>query len=247
VSVAIPLSTLPHLSTGYKLRKHIAKALQARSQAIRNALDKYNTAASALSPPRSTLSWNDVVEYAFLADFDLLRDTRQDIRDRPWATPACRLTMDQHFKLERAREEIQRLNIEIPRVITYIRDEDAFLRKEEKEIWLHDSSLAHQVLLHRRERSRFNVQHMERFRKLASIPGFSGSIQPGISLEFTTEGPTELGAGVDGNMEVDDSGTEAGGGHNFKEGNADEEDNDDDSDEDELAAQLYHVLRITGD
>jgi len=55
------------------------------------------------------------------------------------------------------------------------------------------------------------------------------------------EGPTEPGAGVDGNMEVDDSGTEAGGGHNFEEGNTDEEDNND-SDKDELATQLYHVL-----
>ncbi|KAJ7658899.1 hypothetical protein B0H14DRAFT_2659268 [Mycena olivaceomarginata] len=42
--------------TGYKMRKHIAKALQAMSQAIRNALKRYNTAASALD--RRTLSWH---------------------------------------------------------------------------------------------------------------------------------------------------------------------------------------------
>ncbi|KZP05529.1 hypothetical protein FIBSPDRAFT_673874, partial [Athelia psychrophila] len=60
--------------TGYKMRKHISKALQSRSQAICTALERYNTAARALSPPRQQLEWSDVVDYAFLADFDILRD-----------------------------------------------------------------------------------------------------------------------------------------------------------------------------
>ncbi|KAJ7065958.1 hypothetical protein B0H15DRAFT_958433 [Mycena belliarum] len=37
--------------TGYKLRKHIAKALQAPSRAVKTALSNYNTAAAALDPP----------------------------------------------------------------------------------------------------------------------------------------------------------------------------------------------------
>ena len=98
---------------GYSLRKHIGKALKAHSQAIRTGLTKYNSAAAELQPPHDELSWDEVVEYAFLADFDLLRDTRQDIRKRPWATPAARLTMDSYFKILRAKEEIVRLNVEI--------------------------------------------------------------------------------------------------------------------------------------
>lgn len=61
---------------GYKQRTHISKALQSRSSTIRSALERYNTAAVALDPPRDTLKWDEVVEYAFLSDFDLLRDTR---------------------------------------------------------------------------------------------------------------------------------------------------------------------------
>src|SRR5271156_5544293 len=105
------------------MHKHISNALKARSRAIRTALDRYNIAATALVPPRQLLDWEQVVEYAFLSDFDLLRDTRQDIRNRPWATPAARLAMDQSFKLRRAKEEIKRLNIEIRRFATYMRDE----------------------------------------------------------------------------------------------------------------------------
>ncbi|KAG2050472.1 hypothetical protein BDR06DRAFT_891721, partial [Suillus hirtellus] len=54
------------------LQKHIGKALQVHSATIHKALDKYNTAAHTVSPPQATLSWEDVVEYAFVADFNLL-------------------------------------------------------------------------------------------------------------------------------------------------------------------------------
>ncbi|KAJ6489337.1 hypothetical protein C8R47DRAFT_955330, partial [Mycena vitilis] len=59
---------------GYKLRRHFAKALQTRSRTICTALARYNDAAVALDPPQRVLSWNNVVEYTFLADFDILRD-----------------------------------------------------------------------------------------------------------------------------------------------------------------------------
>ena len=120
--------------TGYKLRKHIAKALQSRSQAIRTALDSYNTAAHALTPPRQQLEWKQVIEYAFLADFDLLRDARQDISHRPWATPAGRLAMDLYYKISRAQEEVDRLDIEVRRVATYLRDEHHYLRYMEEKV-----------------------------------------------------------------------------------------------------------------
>jgi hypothetical protein len=156
------------------------------------------------------LSWNDVVEYAFLADFDLLRDSRQDVRDRPWSKPAFRVMIDKYFKLERAREEIQRLNIEIPRVITYIRDEGAFLKLKELEWMEKNPVMAHQIRNHRQERARFNEQHMRRFKKLASLPGFTGSIQPGVSVEIHggTETHMELDVEADHRAEEEEDGEE---------------------------------------
>ena len=96
------------------MRKHIAKLLQSRSHAIKTALERYNVAAAAMCPPKPQLQWDQVVEYSFLSQFDLLRsDSREDISQRPWATPAGRLAMDLYFKVQRAHEEIQRLNVEI--------------------------------------------------------------------------------------------------------------------------------------
>jgi hypothetical protein len=168
------------------LRKHIAKALQSHSQAIRSALDRYNTAARLLPTPRRQLDWKEVVKYAFLADFDLLRDARQDVSERPWATPAGRLAMDLYFKIERAHEEVARLNVEIRRVATYIRDEDRFLRYSETKARKTDAQLALHIKLHRLERGRFNAHHQRRLRDIARLKGFSGSILPGTSTATGT-------------------------------------------------------------
>lgn len=94
--------------------------------------------------------------------------------------------MDQYFKLERAREEIQRLNIEIPRVVTYMQDEREFLAGKEAETRLLNPALARQIHLYAQERGRADARHMERFKKLARTPGFSGSILPGISVDRPT-------------------------------------------------------------
>jgi hypothetical protein len=170
---------------GYKLRKHIGNALKAHSQAVRTALQNYNGAAQTLVPPRPPLSWDDVVEYAFLADFDLLSDTRSDVRLKVWAKPASRILMDQHFKMKRAREEILRLNVEIPRLTTCIRDEEAFLLQQEDLLSDTDPPLACQLRLRRLKLIRSNDLHIHRLNKLASLPGFSGSINPGTSVNAT--------------------------------------------------------------
>jgi hypothetical protein len=126
-----------------------------------------------------TLEWRDVVDYAFLTDFDLLRDTRQDILTNLWARPAGRMAMDLHFKLQRATEEIQRLNIEIPRVITYMRDEDRYLLKKQNEFRESQPLLSHQIGLYQAERTCFNAQHTQRFNELAKLSGFTSTILPG--------------------------------------------------------------------
>jgi hypothetical protein len=77
------------LPLGYKIRKHITKALQARSQAIRMALKSYNIAAAAMVPPGRKLAWSEVVEYVFLSDFDLLHHPERGIEVRPWADPVA--------------------------------------------------------------------------------------------------------------------------------------------------------------
>jgi hypothetical protein len=98
-----------------------------------------------MEPPHLTLDWDQVVNYACLSDFYLLRESQQDICEKKWATPAAHLLMDQYFKLQQAHKEIQHLNIEIHHVITHLQDEERFLLAKESEIQKTNPALAFQV------------------------------------------------------------------------------------------------------
>ncbi|KAJ7102996.1 hypothetical protein C8R43DRAFT_1092256 [Mycena crocata] len=186
ISRMFELTKMNMSGTGYKLRKHITKALQSRSRAVKTALTNYNTAAASLQPPRAALTWEQVVEYTFLSDFDLLlvRDGRDDIRRETWATPAGHIAMDMYFKIQRSDEEIVRLNIEIRRLMTYIRDEEGFLWRQEQQIrGEHGAAIAHQVRRYRMRQGRFNEDHRERLIKLSKVPGFTGTLEAGTPVK----------------------------------------------------------------
>ncbi|KAF8169293.1 hypothetical protein K438DRAFT_1909518 [Mycena galopus ATCC 62051] len=157
----LELTKVNQSGLAYKLRDHIAKALKTRSKAIWNALNRYNAAAEALDPPGRLLTWAEVVDYTFLADFDLLRSPDTTSSIRAWATPAAP-----------AREEIPRLNIEIRRFVTYMKDERAFLVDRESEIRAEDPVLAFFVWKYRNRRAMR--------KKLGAA--FTGTLQPGIRV-----------------------------------------------------------------
>lgn len=172
------------------MRKHIAKALQTRSKAVRNALDKYNSSAAALQPPKPQLTWDQVVHYSFVSEFDLLRHAcREDISEKPWATPAGRIAMDAFFKGERAKEEIQRLNVEIRRLYTWMQDLEASLLAAENKTSQTDPILAFHIHLYRISRSRGHKLHRQRLASLSKMRSFTGNLtrgKPVTPLPHTT-------------------------------------------------------------
>ncbi|KAJ7020575.1 hypothetical protein C8F04DRAFT_1317247 [Mycena alexandri] len=147
ISRMFELTKMNMSGTGYKLRKHIAKALQARSRAVKTALKNYNDVAPMMDA--DPLTWEE---------FDILRDGRYDIWMYPWAKPSGRI--------ERANDEIPRLNIEIRRDV-FLRRTEASVREERGE------ALAHQVFKYRMLWGRFSNEH---------VPGFTGSLLPGVAV-----------------------------------------------------------------
>ncbi|KAJ7911785.1 hypothetical protein B0H13DRAFT_2480003 [Mycena leptocephala] len=88
---------------GIETRQHrVCRGAQARHST-------YNEAAASLSPPRERLTFAQVIQTTSLAEFDLLRDTRQDIRLLPWTQPSRREAVVLHYGIKRVKEEIQRL------------------------------------------------------------------------------------------------------------------------------------------
>ncbi|KIJ27126.1 hypothetical protein M422DRAFT_215978 [Sphaerobolus stellatus SS14] len=117
------LTKLNMSSTGYGLRTHISESLRRRSDAIRTAIVRYNKQAALVTPPRESIEWLTVVQYSFLAEFDLLCFSHNDIQQKPWANPAIREATMDHFKIKCARNELKRLNVEVARLAASICDE----------------------------------------------------------------------------------------------------------------------------
>jgi hypothetical protein len=123
-----------------------------------------------------------VVEYVFLADFNILQDTCIEVQLKLWTRPAYQLAMDCYFKILCACEEIKHLNVEICQVITWICNESRFLHKMEG-----GYSVQWKGKVRGREGNRRVyggsgmvvltvawVLLLKRFHKLAGMPGFMG-------------------------------------------------------------------------
>jgi hypothetical protein len=202
--------------------------LQTRSKAIRTALEQYNKAALALG--KSELVWEDVVEYTFLSEFDLLHSAcREDISQKPWATRLGRLALDQHFKQCRAQEEIERLNVEIRRFTTFIRDQDNYLRTAESLLQSSNPILAYHVSEYRLHRTRFDSVHLTRLSKLSRLTGFTGSLLPGTALSTAYRHATPL---IPTPSEAREGGANA---------------DDDDDDDDDVEAQILGLISMSTD
>lgn len=107
------------------MRTQVAKHLQNRVGTISSAITRLNAAGKALDPPRPPISATEVLSKTFVAEFDLLRESRNDIRSKPWADPVVKTFLNQYFRLTRAKEELNRLNVEMRRLRTWIRDDEA--------------------------------------------------------------------------------------------------------------------------
>lgn len=164
---------------GYRVRGAISKHIKSRGEAIRSAVRKLNAAAANLDPPRPKVSISTVLDTAFLSEFDLLRDSRQDVRQKEWAKPAMRVLIDNYFKWIRAAEEIERLNVEIPRLVTWMRDEAAVLARAVASVAEEDPSLAFELRRRLTAQNIINARITAKLEATARLHGFTGSLECG--------------------------------------------------------------------
>ncbi|KAG2369716.1 hypothetical protein BDR07DRAFT_1266974, partial [Suillus spraguei] len=160
--------------SGYKLRQQIGKALQRCSDAIWNAINKYNVQATALNPPRPCLSWKDIADYSFLGEFDVLRYSRTDMRELDWAKPTHQEGSVKFFKLHHAYEEVERLNIEVRRLWTAIHDEGAQISTTINKLLDLNPPLVRELPKCWKLCSAVNSVHLFQLDEIEAQPGFSG-------------------------------------------------------------------------
>ncbi|KAK1217449.1 hypothetical protein PQX77_019914 [Marasmius sp. AFHP31] len=173
------LTKLNMSGVGYKQRMKITSALRSRAEAIRKALERYNSAAERMDPPRETLSWDAILEMVSLADFDLLKNTHLDITQLPWAKPKNREAMQLYFGIRRAKEEITRLNVEIKRLITFMLDDYADYTHAILTIRASNPDLASELMRQQAYRLATHTRIAERLQLTSQLDGFTGDLTPG--------------------------------------------------------------------
>lgn len=130
-------------------------------------------------PPRPSLNWESVIAAVNLADFDLLRDTRQDIRTLDWAQPANREAMVMYFQIKRAKEEILCLNVEIRRLLTFLLDEHIDYYRAICSNIITNTPLATEISARWQYHNQIHEQIVKRLRQTSQLSGFSGTLFPG--------------------------------------------------------------------
>ncbi|KAG8699988.1 hypothetical protein FRC08_004992 [Ceratobasidium sp. 394] len=171
------------IGTGYKVRQQIQQAINRREKAITSALGRYNDAAHALDPPQPTLTFPELTNCAYVAEFDFLRYSEHGAQNAEWARPAHRQCITAWHKIERAKEEIVRLNTEIRRVCTHIRDKEQFLENHYRLLLTSNPDLAHALCARAELNLRANRHILRDLESLSKLCGFSGDLSCGVRVD----------------------------------------------------------------
>lgn len=118
-----------------------------------------------------------------LGDFDLLKHSRHDVLVKPWANPTHREMAVKYFKLLHAREEIVRLNIEIPRLQAWVDTEDSELQKCATRLQSTAPLLAAEISEVHKWQQRVNDVHCTRLVHIYGLSHYDGPIHVELSDE----------------------------------------------------------------
>ncbi|KAF8235935.1 hypothetical protein L208DRAFT_1023498, partial [Tricholoma matsutake] len=159
-------------TTGYKLQKHISKAIARCSSAIHTALEKYNKLAPLQKPPRPVLEYSDMASYSWLGEFDLLKHSHTDTMHKPWSVPGNCEVANKYFKVVCAHEEINRLNMEICRLDAWVKYEDAAMKTAVE--MATNPALAAKLRHRYTEQRKVNLLHCAHISAIYCLDGYSG-------------------------------------------------------------------------
>ena len=138
-----------------------------------------------LNPPRPVITWKEIIDYSILGEFDLLRQSRADIRTEDWAKPAYREATVKYFKLCHAREEVTRVEVEVRRLRTAIHNEEQEVDAAVEHLIIVDPHLGLELKRQHRQRHVINMLHIHRLNKIEASVGYGGL--KGIGIHRTSD------------------------------------------------------------
>jgi hypothetical protein len=154
------------------------QALSRRCAAIRSAIERYNALAPLQKPPRPSLAYSDVVDYCNFSEFEILKHSDHELLSKPWAVSSNRQAANKYFKVERAKEEIRRCNVEVARLQAWVDADDSDISKAVSAYDSTDPAFAAHLRIVQAQSRRTNDQLRMRLQQIYSLPGYSGSRPP---------------------------------------------------------------------
>lgn len=128
------------------------------------------------------------MDLTFVSEFDLLRQSYADteILKKPWMAPANRTICNNLFKVLRAKEEIERLNVEVRRLRTWLFVEDKIYCDAIATLVGEGHHLLAAEIQDRYNRQRStNHYHHLILNKIETLSGFTGEKGMGTPLGWT--------------------------------------------------------------
>ncbi|KAG1769048.1 hypothetical protein EV702DRAFT_979077, partial [Suillus placidus] len=150
-----------------------------------SALDKYNKLAVSQNSRQPMLQYSEVMSYAALGKFKILKCSRHDILAKPWSNGTHREMANKYFKIIHAWEEITRLNVEIQRLQAWVDKEDSDVERMATELDSTDMLLAAELQLLFNCQCRINDVHRSHLACIYNLPGFTGSIPLQVNTMVT--------------------------------------------------------------
>ncbi|KAG1800507.1 uncharacterized protein BJ212DRAFT_1450167 [Suillus subaureus] len=188
VQYLFKLSKVNLSGTGYKMHKYISKAITQRSSAICMALDGYNKLAPLQVPPQPILDYAEVIGYAALGEFTLLKHSHHNLLMRPWATPENCEMAAKYFKVLCSHEEITHLNIEIGRLHAWMEFEEKSMISAIAALNCKTSPLlASELQRQYAAQCHVNNIHCAHLQSVCLLDGYTGVLHSTLSSQELTE------------------------------------------------------------
>ncbi|KAF8339940.1 uncharacterized protein EI90DRAFT_3012844 [Cantharellus anzutake] len=212
--------------TDYKTRQRISQLIGKWSRTLHSTLEKYNTAAAAMIPPKPSLTWDDITHPDFPSTVELLRG-RDDIRSCEWSQEHFRAATRAWASLQRAKEELVTIGVETRRILTSMRDEELQLKVTIEAMAASNPTLASYISMAFKWHVEANAHLRKKLSRLESHPYYRSPRGTGTSARSEWVPPSNSDdnqqLSVEPNLPSGNETADRGNGGNVDDGLSEEE------------------------
>jgi hypothetical protein len=135
--------------------------------------------------------YSEVVDYCTFSEFEILKHSEHDVLSKDWAILANRQAANKFFKVERAKEEVRRCNVEVARLQAWVDAEDMVMSRAVATHEGSDPAFAAHLRVLQMQCRHVNDHLRSRLDQIYKLPGYSGH-RPPVATSFTSPAPSAI-------------------------------------------------------